>query len=186
MKHLFLTALAITILFAQPIFGQTIKKPSYIPAGWNIPSAENFTTNSGWAYFLSKGNSFPFYTTGDFNGDQVTDYAWTLIKSDKTTWEVFAFISNLSGGFDKIDVGGKRTTYTDPMNLSTGEISNTELTFLNKGEKLCLYDDNMNVKKTMVAKYDIIMFGVYEVGERLAYYYNVGTKKFEQFFNCMQ
>lgn len=185
MKHLFLTVFASTILFASSLWGQTIKKPSYIPAGWNIPSAENFTANSGWTYFLSKGNSFPFYTTGDFNGDQTTDYVWTLIKSDKTSWEVFAFISNSSGGFDKIDIGGKRATYTDPMNLYTGEITNTELVFMSKGEKLCQYDDNMNVKRTIVAKYDIIMFGVYE-GDRTAYYFNSSTKKFERFFNCMQ
>ncbi len=185
MKQLFLTFIMAITLLATSAVGQTIKKPTYIPDGWNIPSSENFTPNSGWTYFLSKGNSFPFYTTGDFNGDQTTDYVWTLLNADKTSWEVFAFLSNSSGGFDKIDIGGKRTSYTDPMNLYTGEISNTELTFMSKGEKLCQYDDNMNVKKTVVAKYDVVMFGVYE-GDKTAYYYNSATIKFEQFYSCMQ
>lgn len=184
MKPLVISIFMSLIIVDSSAWSQTIKNPSYIPEGWNIPSSENFKPNSGWSYFLSKGNAFPFYISGDFNGDQKSDYVWSLINAGKTSWEVFCFLSNSTGGFDKIDIGGNRASYTDPMNLYVGDISNTELALFNKGEKLCQFDGNMNVKKTVVAQYDIILFGVYE-GDRVAFYYNTSTKMFERFYNCM-
>lgn len=154
-----------------------------MPDGWRIPTSTDFVENSGWDFFSKNGNVFPFYASGDFNGDEAQDYAWLLIKSDNSTWELFAFLSK-DNAFTKIDIGGKRESYNSPKNLYTGPITETEILTLRKGEKICKYDDNFKLVSSITMKQDGILFGVNE-GDRFVLYFDSTTKAFSIYHNCL-
>ncbi|MBL0202340.1 MAG: hypothetical protein IPP81_19945 [Chitinophagaceae bacterium] len=186
MKKTAITFLIVSAsFFVNLIFAQN-SSPNYIPKEWRIPQSSDFKNGSGWNNFKSNGNPMPYFATGDFNGDNIDDYAWTLIKSDNSTWGVFVFMNNGAGKFTQIYVGGKGSDVNNPGTLYTGPANNTVVTRMGKGENICLYDDNENLKSKIKTKYDCLTFGVYEVGANSIYYFDKSKNKFIAYWGCME
>lgn len=181
MKHLLLlSALLLPIL----MYSQT-STPSYIPKGWRVPKDADFKKGSGWDYFKSDGNPIPYFAIGDFNGDNIDDYAWILIKADNSTWGLFVFMNNGGGKYTQHYIGGKGEDVDIPGTLYTGAANNTVLSRMGKGEDLCRYDKNENLKSKVKTKYDSISFGVYEAGGNSVYYFDKTENKFISYWGCM-
>lgn len=171
------------------LYGQTIKTPNYIPEGWRIPTSNDIKKGSEWQSFKEDSNSIPIYVKGDFNGDGKEDYAWLLIKSDNSTWGLFAFLKNQGKGFTKYLIGHQgRPSYNqkpqDIQNLYSENISDCQILKTGKGEKLCLFDKNSKITKRVTTRYDVIIFGVLNAGQPSFFYYDAVIKKFISYWSC--
>lgn len=165
--------------------GQTIKSPTYIPGGWRIPSSKDIIKGSGWQELINQDSkAVPYCVKGDFNGDGKEDFSWLLIKSDNTSWALYAFIKNQSDGYTSYKIGSKGPIGKNPIYLSSSSVSECLIQKVETGEYLCLFDDNSNITKKITTKYDAIAFGVFEVGQPLFFYFDKSLMKFVSYWSC--
>jgi len=165
--------------------GQTIKSPEYVPQGWRIPTSKDIIKGSGWQELINQDSKFvPYYVKGDFNGDGKEDFSWLLISSDNSSWTLYAFLKNQTDGYTNYKIGSKGPIGKNPIYLSSSRVSDCLIQKAEKGEPLCLFDDNSNITKKIITKYDAIAFGVFEVGQPSFFYFDKSLKKFVFYWSC--
>lgn len=165
--------------------GQIVKEPTYIPAGRRIPTSKDIIKGSGWQEIINQDSkAIPYYVNGDFNGDGKEDFSWLLISSDNSSWTLYAFIKNQSDGYTNYILGSKGPIGKNTKYLSSSNVSECIIQKAKKGEQLCLFDNNMNITKKITTQYNAIVFGVYEIGQPMFFYFDKSLKKFVSYWSC--
>jgi hypothetical protein len=181
------TVFSILLVFAITFmaFSQKDQYPSYLPVEWRVPAAADFKPDSGWEYLALEGNEKPYFETGDFNGDNLTDEAWMLIRKEIAVWGLFIFLQNSDGSYTQHLLGGRGPIGENQMHIANCDISDCMILRVGKGESLCHFDDNLNITDQIVTDYDVLAFGVYEVGEAQLIYYSQKDQKFYFWWSCL-
>ncbi|MBP6871876.1 MAG: hypothetical protein KBC43_07705 [Bacteroidales bacterium] len=182
MRNLLLSLLTFLLPFIAS--SQPMSSVAFFPENWAIPSMDNVPENSGWDFLIRDGNDKPYYVFGDFNGDNFMDEAWLLMHKKAEVWGLWVFLNDLAGGYKSYVLGGMGDDFSNPKVLARCSIFECMIYSFGDKTRLCMYDDNLNVIEQKDSEYDLLGFGVFEVGNIHLFYYNRQNDVFEKWLDC--
>lgn len=125
----------------------------------------------GWENFYDKIRN-PYFVSGDFNGDGLTDFASLLTSSDGKELYLYVFLKIENNIYNEIKLKSRTLTgYKDQSIIPVG------LFVEKRGSKISLLEEE---NSEILMNFDGIVYSIFETASKL-YYYDREKKKFNEY-----